>query len=217
MMLMNGSSSNGSSSHTSRSRPRVCLDTGVFVALFSQEEAKWKIAHDILQDARENRVQVLVSALVLVECETPPNKGVEQAGSLNGGVAGGVATAKGTADVVADFFESEFLTRCNVDPFTGELARRLRYDLAGVARLAPNAWLWLATALLTECDYMMTYDRQLHKLAGQAALGRLQVVPPARPWDAGQLSLHDVDGVMADGKMDLAPLVGTVRSRTIEI
>ena len=202
MMLTNGSSSNGSRPTNSRPQPRVCLETTVFAALCGQEEAKWKVARDILQDARESRVQVVVSALMLVECEMPASRGSEQA----------ERSTEVTGDLVADFFESEFLTRCNVDPFTGELARRLRHDLSGVARLAPNAWLWLATAMLTECDYLMTYDRHLHKLAGQPVLGKLQVLPPARPWDAGQLSLNDVDGVM-----DPAPLAGIVFSRGIEI
>lgn len=84
--------------------------------------------------------------------------------------------------------------------------------MSGVTTLAPNAWLWLATAMLTECDYLMTYERRLHRLAGQAVLGKLQVGPPARPWDAGQLSLADVDGVMPS-----VPSGGIVRSRAVDI
>ncbi|MBV9470141.1 MAG: PIN domain-containing protein [Abitibacteriaceae bacterium] len=203
MTLINGSSTNGS-----RLRPKVCLETSVFAALFGHEDEKGKTAHGILHDAAEGRVQVVVSSLVLVECESVPGRAGEDIVSE----ADTLAASAVASDAVADFFESEFLTRCNVDPFTGELARRLRADLSGIVPLAPNAWLWLATALLMECDYLMTYDRRVHKLNGQAALGNLQVVPPARPWDGGQLSLADVEGVMS-----LAPGVGVVRSRTVEI
>ena len=215
MMLTNGShGSNGSSSHNARPRPKVCLETSVFAALFGQQEGKWKMARAILQDERENRVQVMVSALVLVECEIAQGTGVAATNGVatDGAMPDTLPHNILTGDVVADFFESEFLTRCNVDPFTGELARRLRGDLNGVVQLTPNAWLWLATALLTDCDYLMTFEPSLHKLAGQSALGRLQVVPPARPWDAGQLLLTDVDGVM-----DLPPIAGTVQRRSIEI
>jgi len=212
MMLTNGS--NSSNSHHARSRPKVCLETSVFTALFGQQEGKWKMGRDILQDARENRVQVIVSALVLVECEMALGTGVATTNGVatDGAMPDTLTQNILTEDVVADFFESEFLTRCNVDPFTGELARRLRGDLSGVTQLAPTAWLWLATALLTECEYLMTYDRHLHKLAGQPALGRLQVGPPTRPWDAGQLSLTDVEGVM-----DRPPIVGTGQSRSLVI
>jgi predicted nucleic acid-binding protein len=184
-----------------RHKPKVCLDTSVFTALFVQEEDKWKMARDILQDGREGRVQVVVSTLVLIECENSPRVNDEQDES-----------GATTMDLVADFFESEYLTRCNVDPFTGELARQLRRELSGVAPLGGNSWLWLATALLAECDYLMTYERRLHKLAGQTALGKLQVGLPSRPWDAGQLSLTDVEGVM-----DAAPAVGAVTRRSLVI
>lgn len=216
MTLISGNNMNSNNINSGQTRPKACLDTSVFVALFGQEEGKWQVTRDILQDARGGRVQVVVSSLVLIECEPGIEGGI--AAGLGGGVEqGSDDTQSGARDPQADFFESEFLTRCNVDPFTGELARRLRRELRDVTTLASptlasGAWLWLATALLTECDYLMTYERRLHKLAGQAVLGKLQVGPPVRPWDAGQLSIADVDGVMA-----AAPIIGTVWKRTVEI
>jgi predicted nucleic acid-binding protein len=172
----------------SRNKPKVCLDSTVFTALFRREveksEERWKVCRDLLIDAREGRIEAIVSALVLVECEgtpaLPPNE-----------VAGGV-------DPVTEFFESEFLTRANVDPFVGETARRLRTQMEQITALPPNQWLWLATALLIDADYLMTYDRKLARLNGQGALGKLQILAPERPWDAGQLSLVDLAGVMPD-------------------
>jgi predicted nucleic acid-binding protein len=183
-----------------RHKPKVCLDTSVFTALFSQEEDKWKIARDIVQDGREGRIKVVISTLVLVECEIAPTLASQE------------GKPDAAEDVVADFFESEYLMRCNVDPFTGELARRLRQELSTVAPLSGSGWLWLATALLAECDYFMTYERRLHKLTGLAALGKLQVCLPTRPWDAGQLSLTDVEGVM-----DAAPGAAAIMRRSLEI
>lgn len=182
-------------SNYSRNRTRICLESSVFTALLSNDEAKKKLSKSILQDARDKRIDCSVSALILVECEY-----TEQAGSEK------------SADLLLELFESEFLTRCNVDPFVAELARNLKQQLKGTAVLTPSQWLWLATALLQECDYLMTHDAKLLKLAGQSALGKLKIVAPCRPWDSGQLSLEDFAGVMDEE----APSVGLLR-RTLVI
>jgi hypothetical protein len=180
-----------------RQRPRICLESSVFSALFGRTEERWKICRSILQDAQEKRIECCVSALVLVECPLPsapagtPVENSPMPSDVLDASSGAVAD-----DTVAEFFESEFITRCNVDPFVGELARRLRRELPATAALTPGQWLWLATALLQECGYFMTYEPKLLKLAGHPALGHLQVVTPCRPWSSGQLTLQDFEGVM---------------------
>jgi predicted nucleic acid-binding protein len=195
-------------SHTTnsaRQRPRICLESSVFSALFGRTEERWKICRSILQDAQEKRIECYVSALVLVECpvQALPSGTCVETSPMSSDTSSDASDAA-AEDVVAEFFESEFITRCNVDPFVGELARRLRRELSATASstasataaLAPGQWLWLATALLQECSYLMTYEPKLLKLAGQPALGYLQVVTPCRPWSSGQLTLQDFEGVM---------------------
>lgn len=166
-------------------KPRVCLDSTLFTALFlraTERGEDWRLVRDILVDAHAGRIEAIVSTLVLVECDgqpaLPPNE-----------VAGGV-------DPVTEFFESDYLTRCSVDPLVAETARRLRGQFEGNAVLPASSWLWLATAQLMDAAHFFTYDRKLWKLNGQPALGALQITPPGRPWDAPQLSLADLEGVM---------------------
>jgi predicted nucleic acid-binding protein len=173
-----------------RSKPKVYLETSFFTALFGAESERWRTVRDIMDDGREGRVELVISTLALVECETQ---------------AGGEA-----AELISSFFESEWLVRCNVDPFVANTARDLREQLSGVVPLAPNFWLHAATARWEGCGYLMTYDKRLLKLNGQSALELVQVVPPARPWDAGQMSLTDLEGVMPGNSRDL-----TRRSVTI--
>ncbi|RYG75280.1 hypothetical protein EON80_01175 [bacterium] len=162
----------------SRARPKVYLESSVLNAVFGREAEKWKVVRDILDDAREGRIEVVVSALSLIECE---------ALSLSG--PGGPLT---------DFFESEFIVRCNVDPFVASTACRLRGQLAGVSNLTPNLWLHLATAFWEGCGYLMSNEKRLLKLHGQREAESVQIVAPYRPWDAGQMSLTDLEGVMPD-------------------
>jgi predicted nucleic acid-binding protein len=170
-----------------RTKTKVCLETSVFTTLYGRDEAQAKVCRDLLGDARDERIECYVSALALIESDA-------------------------SSDEFVDLFESEFLTRCNVDPFNGELARRLRSEIPEVTSLEPTAWLWLATALLEECDYLMTYHRRLLKLSGHTALGKLKVCTPSRPWDAGQLSLEDIEGALPT-----LPLVHEVTRRSITI
>ena len=187
LVLNSSTTTNGN-----RSKPKVCLDSTIFEAVLAPTKdatERGRLAQGLLQDAAAGQIEIVVSALLLVECAANPDE------------AGG--------DAVLELFESAFVTRCNVDPFTGELARQLRRDLHHVTALTASGWLWLATALLTECSYLMSYDKALHRVAGQAALGQLQVGAPTRPWVA-QLSLVDVEGVMPS-----APLVATVTRRSL--
>lgn len=190
-------------SHTTnpaRQKPRICLESSVFGALFGRTEERWNICRSILQDAQEKRIECCVSALVLVECPTlaaSPDRMADT--SLMSSDASDTSLNAAEDDLVAEFFESEFITRCNVDPFVAELARRLRRELSATtaaAALTPGQWLWLATAQLQECSYLMTYEPKLLKLAGHPALGHLQVATPCRPWSSGQLTLQDFEGVM---------------------
>lgn len=161
-----------------RAKPKVYLDTTVFSALLSREDDKWKMARDILSDGREGRIGVVVSALTLVECDVPNS-------------------ASGT-DVLADFFESEWIVRCNVDPFVADTARRLRDGIGSTSALTPTGWIHAATALWEGCHYLMSYDRRLLKVNGHKAMEAIHILSPSRPWDTGQMSLVDIEGVMPE-------------------
>jgi len=188
-----------------RQKPRVCLESSIFSALFGPEGERSKAYRSILLDAQEKRIECFVSALMLVECDV-----------ANSNSIGKTETAEESTDVLFDIFESEAMTRCNVDPFVGELARSLKSQLAPISALSPQQWLWLATALLQECDYLMTYEPRLLKLAGQPVLGEMKVTTPVRPWSSGQLTLQDYAGVM-DGVAAEAPALGLIARRSIEI
>jgi predicted nucleic acid-binding protein len=161
-----------------RARPKVYMETTVFAALFGREDEKWRMARDTLGDGREGRIEVVASVLTTVECD-------------------GLAL-EGTVDPLFDFFESEWIIRCNVDPFVSATARRLREQLGEVVTLTPNLWLHVATAVWEGCNYLMSHERRLLKLNGQKGLENLKIMSPARPWDTGQMSLIDLEGVMPE-------------------
>jgi predicted nucleic acid-binding protein len=161
-----------------RARPKVYLDSSIWAALFGREADKRKMAHDILEDGREGRIEVVVSTLTMIECEA----GTTQEGQ----------------DLLSAYFESDFIVRCNVDPFVALTARGLREKLGGVSPLTPQLWLHAATALWENCGYLMTYEKRLLKLAGERDMASTRIMLPCRPWDAGQMSLADLDGVMPE-------------------
>jgi hypothetical protein len=170
----------------------------------------------ILQDAQDKRVECYVSALMLIECEVALS--TQEAAAPTAFLSPQESSVEETSsDGLVGLFESEFIIRCNVDPFVGELARHLKSQMNSAAPLTNSQWLWLATALLQECDYLMTYEPKLLKLAGHTALGSLNLVVPFRPWSSGQLTLQDVDGVM-DGVANTAPIgAGIISRRSVEI
>jgi predicted nucleic acid-binding protein len=178
-----------------RVKTRVCIDSTVLLALFAPADEAGKMCRGLWADAQTGRIECFVSALTLIECDHVSGEG--------GGDRG--------KDIV-DLFESAFLIRCNIDPFNAELARRLREQMTADTALEPSGWLWLATALMEECDYLMTYNRRLLKTMGHPALGKLKVCVPARPWDAGQLSMDELDGVLPT-----LPLVEAVTRRSVTI
>ncbi|HEX8833769.1 MAG TPA: PIN domain-containing protein [Abditibacteriaceae bacterium] len=175
-----------------RVKTKVCIDSSVFSTLFAQEDEQGKLCRALLGDARDGRIECFVSALALVECEQ--------------------GSGAACSHEMVELFESDLLIRCNVDPFNAELARRLRDQMAGEVTLEPTVWLWLATALMEECDYLMTYNRRLLKCAGHPALGKLKVCVPARPWDAGQLSMDALEGVLP-----VLPLIDSITRRSVTI
>lgn len=172
-----------------RARPRVYLESSVWNALFGREAERRKLARDILEDAREGRIEVVVSTLTVVECEA--------------------VTLVDGEDLLSAYLESDFIVRCNVDPFVASTARTLRDKLSDALALPPNHWLHAATAFWEGCSYFMTYEKRLLKLAGQREMSAVQVTTPCRPWDSGQMSLIDLDGVMPDssGILDRRSLV----------
>ncbi len=208
-MLLHTGENTFSGPNSTHQKPRICLESSVFDALFAAVEERRKVCRNILQDASEKRIECYVSALMLVECEGPPDSQILPTQTAETTAAGTISP-----DLVLDYFESEFLIRCNVDPFVSELARRLKRELNHLTTLTPQQWLWLATALLQHCDYLMTYEHKLLKLAGQSTLGSLKVVTPCRPWSSGQLSLQDLDGVMNE---EMVPALGVISTRSIQI
>lgn len=157
-----------------RPKPKVYLESSVFSALWGREEGKWKVGREILNDGRAGRIEIVVSALVMVECEA--------------------FVGENGVDLLAEFFESEWIVRCNVDPFVAQTARQWRGQ--SQVALTPNLWLHAATAWWEECDFLFSYDKRLLRLNGHPSLEKVQIATPMRPWDAGQMSLEDIAGVM---------------------
>src|SRR4028119_2026429 len=91
-------------SHTAnpaRQKPRICLESSVFSALFGRTEERWKICRSILQDAQEKRIECCVSALVLVECPVP-------AAPSGTSVDASSVSSDSSPDAVADDMVAEF-------------------------------------------------------------------------------------------------------------
>jgi predicted nucleic acid-binding protein len=103
----------------------------------------------VIEKARSGEVVIVTSALTMVEVVK-----ITELGLLD----------QDTEQLVADFFENDFISLRNVDRFVAERARPLVREF----NLKPADAIQVATALLMKVDVMHTYDeKHLLKLNGK--------------------------------------------------
>ena len=135
---------------------RIYWDACTWIALIHKEKIRdenGKVAEDrenlcraVISAAQMGSIEIVTSALSLVEvCKNPE---VKEEGS----------------DIIAAFFEHNFITLINLDLFTGERARELM--LAGYSKLKPADATHLASAALADAEAFHTFDDRLLKLSG---------------------------------------------------
>lgn len=143
-------------------------DSSCFLAILNNEDSA-DDCERILEDAKEGKTELIVSAVVQVEVIRPrsspqpiPHEAREK---------------------IRAFFENEYIKWRNIDRIIADLAR----DLCWEYRIHPRDAIHLAVAIDTECDLFETTDNQLLKADGQIKDVKLKIMKPK--W-AGQLDLY---------------------------
>ncbi|MBS7702700.1 type II toxin-antitoxin system VapC family toxin [Chelatococcus asaccharovorans] len=100
----------------------------------------------VIHQAATGSIEIVTSALSLVEvCKHP-------------------RVRSDSPDLIAEYFENDFVILANLDRFSGERARELM--LAGYSKLKPPDAAHLATAAITNVEEMHTFDDKLLSLDG---------------------------------------------------
>lgn len=185
---------------------RVYWDACAWIALVQKEkirdtagnviEDRETLCKSIISAASAKKIEIVTSTLSLVEvCKNP-----------------GVAT-KGE-DLIASFFEHDFILLANFDRSVGERARQLM--MVGYSKLKPPDSAHIATAALVNVDELHTFDKKLLDLDGQIDRKDGKKLKICRPGDtaaavplleAPQDSGSDTEGG-ADEDIDLALELG---------
>jgi predicted nucleic acid-binding protein len=127
---------------------RVCWDACAWIAMIQKEkihtgkkmEDRHALCRSVIEQAGKGLTEIAISGLCLVEvCKGP----------------GVVATGP---DVIAAYFQHEYILLVPVDSVVGTRARALM--LAGLGLKPPDAT-HLATALMANADELHTFDEKL--------------------------------------------------------
>lgn len=158
--------------------PRIACDTCFFITMFNREPG-FELCRAVVEDARQGRIEIIVSCCCVAECVRP---------------GPGLPIFADGSDPVEAFFENEYFKKVNVDWFVALRARQLQELTASAdpkARaLRPYDAVHLATAMLAPAEMFFTYDKALLKFDGHQSLAGLKVCCPSRPWEP-QLVLEE--------------------------
>jgi predicted nucleic acid-binding protein len=134
---------------------RIYWDACVWIALIQREKILFplEVAEDrdtmcrsVIEAAKKGTIEILTSTLSLAEvCKNP-----------------GIRSTR--ADLIADYFETDYILLANVDRGVGERARVLM--TSGHSGLKPPDAIHLATAALSGVEEMHTFDGRLLDLNG---------------------------------------------------
>jgi predicted nucleic acid-binding protein len=167
---------------TKLQRPRIYFDASAFIAFFGNEACRAPICRSIIQDARDGKIDLFISQCTIIECKSP----VPDFSGLNG---------EGNApDRVGEFFEHDFIIKCDVDRWVAREARRIQQ--AAPRKIKPMDATHLATAIVYKADWFFTYDDDhLTPLSQHRVVSGLEISHPSRPW-APQRTMDELDGVI---------------------
>ena len=126
---------------------RICWDACTWIALIQREQGRYEACRAVLALAEQGNVEIVVSGLCLVEvCKSPPT------------------AAAGDPDQIAAFFDTDYIMVVPVDRAVGNAARKLM--MSRHPGLKPPDATHIATALLTNCNELNTFDGVLLALDG---------------------------------------------------
>lgn len=174
---------------------RIYWDACVWIALIQKEkilDEKGVITEDretmcktVIEAAKDGRVEIVTSALSLVEvCKNPDIK-------------------EKSADKIAAFFEHDFVLLANLDRASGERAREIM--LVGYSKLKPPDAAHIATAAITNAEEMHTFDDRLLRLDGLIDKANGEKLKICKPDFGAPLPLIEVAALVQPPKIDASP------------
>lgn len=154
---------------------RLYWDACTWIALIQKEkirdengvlvEDRETMCKSVTHAAESGAVEIVTSTLSLTEvCRIDEIKNAEE-------------------DVIANFFENEWILLANVDRAVGERGRELMR--AGYSKLKPPDAIHLATAALANTDEMHTFDDRLLRLDKRVAKANGDPLPICKPDPGG--------------------------------
>lgn len=151
--------------------PKYYWDACAWIALIQQEKNRFDDLSFIVDQARDDKVEIWTSNFTLAEVFKRPCDGQ----------AKGLSVVDDTA-FEAFLAQADVVTRVQVDFDVGTLARRLLRSYPTIAK--PQDAIHLATALLNDVDELHTYDRaNLTGLSGKIPCKngkKLKICPPPK-------------------------------------
>lgn len=122
---------------------RRCWDACCFIAVLNGEGDIGHTCLDLLNDAKRNAVEIVVSSVCLVEVVRP--KGV------------GSPVPRAAQEQIAGFFENDYIQVRLLDREVAEFAR----ELCWTQGVKPRDAIHIATAVNMKCRYFETKDDKL--------------------------------------------------------
>ena len=175
---------------------RVSWDACAWIAYIGKEqirdakglvtEDRYKLGRVILEAAEKGAIEIAISALCFAEVAKNPSG------------------APADEDLIAAFFEHDYILPVPLDKQVGVEARKLLR--AGYSKLKPPDAVHVATAIVANVDEMHTYDDKLLALDGKLSKLDGTVLKICKPAHGGPpLPLLDPDLIEALTEPDFAP------------
>lgn len=144
------------------SERKLYWDSDVFIDLLEQTPGRIHRLAPIVTAAEHGSVVIVTSALTMVE--------VVKLKNLN-------LLDDQIEQLVAEFFENDYISIRNVDRFVAEKAR----PIVRKCGIKPPDAIQVATAILMEVDVMHTFDAKLIGLSGLVEIEELKIEVPPEP------------------------------------
>lgn len=147
----------------------VYWDSCVYIDCIQKTPGRWAQIEPVLRQAEQGEIEFVASALVIAEVVKCPAIASDD-------------------DKIRDFFENDFIKFRNVDRRTAEEAAKL----SRAHGIKPPDAIHVATAIMTKCETLHTYDDKLLVFDGKAGVPRLAIGNPIAVVTSGkQQSLFD--------------------------
>jgi predicted nucleic acid-binding protein len=150
------------------SKPGVIYwDSCVFLSAIQQTAGRYQTLKAILDFAAADGVVIVTSALTIAEVV-----------KIDCGNAQSAQMTK-DATTIRQFFENDYLAIKNVDRGVAERASEIVREHG----IKPPDAIHVATALVSRCDHLETYDERLIRLDGKVGWPTLRISVPRNPTD----------------------------------